>query len=154
MTRSPRRPSRGSFRDPGDEDDKVDSRQGKAGSQLRDSSPSKQSLIERFNQWLAAKRADAVIEPTRIEFSKRLIALGIDFGAGFLLEIIVSPIPVLNMFIRGTLVIVLFLFLRDILFGGRGIGKNFMGLRVIDIRTERPHRSSKILFATPLTWGR
>jgi uncharacterized RDD family membrane protein YckC len=145
MTRSPRRPSRGSFKDPGDDDDKVESRQGEAGSRLRDSSSSKQSLIERFNQWLAAKRADAAIEPTRIDFSKRLIALGIDFGAGFILQLIVSLIPVLNMFIKGTLVIVLFLFVRDKLFGGRGIGKNFMGLRVVDIRTGEAPSLKQIL---------
>ena len=134
MTRSPRRPARGSFRDQPDDDDEESSpssrrpklRQTSSGSGLP-------GLLANFNNWLAGRRQNAVVEPQHIEFSKRLIALGIDFGAGFVVSMFVLLIPLVNMFLSQTLVIVLFLFGRDMLFAGRGIGKNFMGLKVVDI---------------------
>ncbi len=86
-----------------------------------------------FNQSLAENRAHAEFEPERIEPGRRVIALGIDFGIGFLLSLMVMVTPFVNHFFSGTLVIVLFLIVRDYFFEGRGFGKNLMGFKVVDI---------------------
>ncbi len=86
-----------------------------------------------FNQGLAEKRAHAEFEPEKIEPGRRVIALGIDFGIGFVLSLMVMVTPLVNHFFSGTLVIVLFLIVRDYFFEGRGFGKNLMGFKVVDI---------------------
>lgn len=93
------------------------------------------SLMARFNQRAAANREAASIEPVRIEFGSRLIALGIDFFAGYLISFIIMPIPFVGRLFDYSLVIIVFLLVRDFLFEGRGIGKNLMGLRVVDMAT-------------------
>ena len=86
-----------------------------------------------FNQSLEEKRADAVFEPERIEPTRRLTALGIDFGVGFVGSMFLMLTPILNMFMTSQMIIILYLMIRDYFFEGRGIGKNLMGIQVVDI---------------------
>ncbi|CAN5167322.1 hypothetical protein BH10CYA1_BH10CYA1_61550 [soil metagenome] len=66
---------------------------------------------------------------------KRIVALLFDFAAAYLVGVIVAMIPFVNRVIPLQMVLVAVLLGRDYLFGGRGIGKNLMGLRVVDART-------------------
>ncbi|CAN5216549.1 hypothetical protein BH11CYA1_BH11CYA1_17950 [soil metagenome] len=86
-----------------------------------------------FNQSLEEKRVDAVFEPERIEPTRRLTALGIDFGVGFLGSMFIMLLPVINMFMTSQMIIIIYLMVRDYFFEGRGIGKNLMGIQVVDI---------------------
>lgn len=136
MTRSPRRPSRGSYPNPDDDDaPEVPSRSRLRNTDLDRENRGGQGLLEKLKSGATINWEETAVEPNKIEFSKRLVATGIDFGVGFLLQLILDLIPLVNKVFSGTLVIVLFLLCRDMLFQGRGIGKNFMGLRVVDIHS-------------------
>lgn len=78
---------------------------------------------------------DLAVEPVRTDPGKRLVALIIDTGVGYGLGIVASFIPVLKELLGNHLVLILFLVSRDALFQGRGVGKNLMGLRVVDLKT-------------------
>lgn len=93
------------------------------------------SFLDKLKAHAQAVRAEATIEPEKIEPGKRLIALGIDFFVGFLISFIFMLIPVVNGYLNTTTVPLLFLAFRDYLFEGRGLGKNLMGLRVCDMKT-------------------
>jgi uncharacterized RDD family membrane protein YckC len=73
--------------------------------------------------------------PEQIEFKKRLVALIIDFLAFYVVACGVMLIPFLNAYLSVNLLLCLLLLFRDVLFQGRGIGKNLMGLQVIDAHT-------------------
>jgi hypothetical protein len=61
-----------------------------------------------------------------------LIDLVIIYILSSLLSVVVSIIPLLpNLLPQPIILVVLFMF-RDYFFGGRGIGKNLMGLQVVD----------------------
>jgi hypothetical protein len=75
------------------------------------------------------------VDPAQVDIGKRLVAVLIDVFAGYLLGMFVNCIPFINMYIHDQLVMVVFLIVRDSLFGGRGVGKNLMGLQVVDIKT-------------------
>ncbi len=75
------------------------------------------------------------VEPRKTDPHKRIVALLFDFAAAYLAGVIVAMIPFVNRFIPLQIVLVVALLGRDYLFGGRGIGKNLMGLRVVDART-------------------
>ncbi len=90
-------------------------------------------LWHAFNQSLEEKRADAVFEPEHIEPGRRLTALGIDFGIGFFVSMFIMLLPVVNIFLTSQMIIMLYLIFRDYFFEGRGVGKNLMGIQVVDI---------------------
>lgn len=93
----------------------------------------------KLNERMETLRETAVVEPIKIEPGRRLMALGIDFGAAFLLSMVLVTIPLLGRFITQQLVILAVMLGRDYLFEGRGIGKNLMGLKVVDMASgERP----------------
>jgi uncharacterized RDD family membrane protein YckC len=71
----------------------------------------------------------------KIDPGKRLIALMLDYAASYLAAIVVVMIPFVRDFVSLPIVMLLVILSRDFLFGGRGIGKNFMGLRVVDAHT-------------------
>jgi uncharacterized RDD family membrane protein YckC len=71
----------------------------------------------------------------RIDFSKRVVALIIDVFVAYLLSIVVSLVPFLGKFLPMQATMVLYLLSRDFFFEGRGVGKNVMGLRVVDVRS-------------------
>lgn len=78
------------------------------------------------------------VEPDRIEIGKRLVALIIDFFACYLVGAAVALVPFLNTFLPLQTVMILVFLCRDFLFEGRGVGKNLMGIQVIDISSGQP----------------
>lgn len=81
---------------------------------------------------------ETLIKPVRVDFGRRLVAALIDVFAAYLLGVVVSFIPFVNIFLHLQLTMVVFLIVRDYFFGGRGIGKNLMGLQVVDVMTGEP----------------
>src|SRR6185437_2363433 len=81
---------------------------------------------------------ESLIEPVRIDFGKRMVAGVIDFFCAYGVNVVVGLIPLINQIISFQLVMVLILIVRDWLYEGRGIGKNLMGLQVVDVRTGQP----------------
>ncbi|MBX9686046.1 MAG: RDD family protein [Candidatus Obscuribacterales bacterium] len=79
----------------------------------------------------AARRRD----PLQVDMGKRLVSGLIDVVTGYMLGLFVNCIPFVNIFVHDQLVMVIYLLLRDSLFNGRGVGKNLMGLQVIDRHT-------------------
>lgn len=75
------------------------------------------------------------VEGKKPDPNKRIVALLFDFAAAYMVGVIVAMIPFVNRVIPLQIVMVAVLLGRDFLFGGRGIGKNLMGLRVVDART-------------------
>lgn len=75
------------------------------------------------------------VEGKKPDPNKRIVALLFDFAAAYLVGVIVAMIPFVNRFIPLQIVLVAVLLSRDHLFGGRGFGKNLMGLRVVDANT-------------------
>ncbi|MBX9937733.1 MAG: RDD family protein [Candidatus Obscuribacterales bacterium] len=153
----PRRPAnRNQYQDDDDQDDQDDdeeedhlasSRQrnrpqsgnrptNRAGNRNRASASSRQSgsFLDKINQYIDQKQQGAVVEPSHIEPGKRLVALGIDVGAAYAISLVVSFIP-MQTFLNNQFVIPLVLCFRDFFYGGRGLGKNLMGLRVVNMAT-------------------
>lgn len=81
-------------------------------------------------------------KPVRIEPGKRAGALLIDFVAayfiGVLIQIPVTFIPFIQAFFSAQLLMPVVLLFKDAFFKGRGLGKNLMGLQVVDARSGRP----------------
>lgn len=75
------------------------------------------------------------VEPVQVDVGKRLVAGLIDVLAGFVIGMAVNCIPFVNVYIHEQLALIAFLMVRDALFNGRGVGKNLMGLQVVDIKT-------------------
>ncbi|HEY9732673.1 MAG TPA: RDD family protein [Drouetiella sp.] len=85
-----------------------------------------------------AVEGDEYLEAKKPDPNKRIVALLFDFAAAYLIGVIVAMIPFVNRFIPLQIVLATVLLCRDFLFGGRGIGKNLMGLRVVDAATGEP----------------
>jgi len=71
----------------------------------------------------------------QIEFKKRLVALIIDFMVFYVVTCGIMLVPFLNAYLSVNPVLCLLLLFRDVLFQGRGVGKNLMGLQVVDADT-------------------
>lgn len=77
-------------------------------------------------------------EATQVDIGKRLVAAMIDIAVGYVLGLAINIIPFINSYFNAQVVMILYLMCRDALFGGRGVGKNLMGLQVVDKRTRAP----------------
>ena len=75
------------------------------------------------------------ITPQHIDTGKRIVALIIDFVACYFVGIITAMIPFVNKFVTVHAAMIVFWLAKDFLFAGHGIGKNLMGLRVVDMAT-------------------
>ncbi|MBY0358080.1 MAG: RDD family protein [Candidatus Obscuribacterales bacterium] len=75
------------------------------------------------------------VTPTRIAMDKRFVALLIDVAVGWIIGLVVNFIPFVSIFIQAQTTMVFYLLIKDGLYGGRGVGKNLMGLQVVDIKT-------------------
>jgi uncharacterized RDD family membrane protein YckC len=144
----PRQANRNQYQD--DDDDDFEEEQSPSARQRSKSRPSKRqsgqrksaspssgqsgNFLDKINQYIAEKQQGAVVEPSRIEPGKRLVALGIDFGAAYIISLVAGFIP-MQTILTNQLVIPLVLCFRDFFYGGRGLGKNLMGLRVVDMAT-------------------
>lgn len=80
------------------------------------------------------------------DFSHRAVALVLDVSVAYFVAIMVSfifgiicaPFPIVKNVLSFTTIMVLYLLVRDYLFEGRGVGKNLVGLQVVDSRFRRP----------------
>lgn len=81
---------------------------------------------------------DTKVQAVRVDFGKRLVAIIIDVAAAYVISMLVNLIPFSGVLAASHLVMVLALLLRDYFFEGRGIGKNLMGLQVVDVKTGMP----------------
>lgn len=82
--------------------------------------------------------SEETVKAERIEFGKRLVALILDLVAAYVVAACVSVVPFINAFLTQNIVMTVFLLIRDFLFQGRGVGKNLMGLQVVDVRSGYP----------------
>lgn len=73
------------------------------------------------------------VQPVRIDLGKRLVALIIDFFCCYLAGAAVALIPFVNSFLPLPAVMILVFLCRDFFYDGRGVGKNLMGLQVVDL---------------------
>ncbi len=98
--------------------------------------------INKVNESLAEKYMEVSGFQKSVEPNKRLIALLIDlivcYVASVLISVVVSLIPLLPNLLPQPIILVLLFMSRDYFFGGHGIGKNLMGLKVIDSTSGRP----------------
>jgi hypothetical protein len=74
---------------------------------------------------------------TRIEIGRRAVAVIIDLMVCYFAAVTIMVIPFVSHFLTVQLVLMVLFLIRDFPFEGRGIGKNVMGLRVIDLSTGR-----------------
>jgi hypothetical protein len=99
---------------------------------------------------------DTLVEPIRVDFGKRLVAGIIDLFAAYVIGAIAALIPFLNMVLQLQIVMLVVLIGRDWIYDGRGLGKNLMGLQVVDIKTGLPCslmqsvKRNIIMFGPPL----
>lgn len=94
------------------------------------------------NQINRTERTYQVVKPVYVDPKKRGIAIIFDFIAcyilGAMIGVVFAFIPLSGRFFNSQIVAVCFLLARDALFQGRGIGKNLMGLQVVDVGTGEP----------------
>jgi uncharacterized RDD family membrane protein YckC len=83
-------------------------------------------------------RSGQAVELVKIEPSKRLVALIFDCLACYVLGLVLSIVPFLMRFLTIGTTWILLLLVKDFFFDGRGIGKNIMGLQVVDVATGKP----------------
>ncbi|HEY9714730.1 MAG TPA: RDD family protein [Chroococcales cyanobacterium] len=98
---------------------------GRAGGQGQSQGESQDSYAEAYPQ--------AKIDP-----GKRVTALLIDVMAGYFLSVLCGMTYVITRFVPPLVISLAFLLTRDYWFDGRGIGKNLMGLQVVDAASGRP----------------
>lgn len=84
------------------------------------------------------KQEQEAVALQHIEPSKRLVALVFDSLACYTLGMMLTVVPLLVHFISVHTTWLLLLLVRDYLFHGRGIGKNLMGLQIVDAKTGAP----------------
>lgn len=78
---------------------------------------------------------DLAVEPARIAMDRRLVAFIIDVAAGWIIGLFINFIPFISVFIQAQTAMIFYLIVKDGFFDGRGIGKNLMGLQVVDIKS-------------------
>jgi hypothetical protein len=76
-----------------------------------------------------------VVEPHRIDPGKRVTALVFDLIAAYFIGIIATMLPFIGKFLTFQVTMIVFWLIKDSLFRGHGIGKNLIGLRVVDMAT-------------------
>ena len=110
---------------------------GRPGGRGAGGQPGSQSGGQQYNDPAAPEREDAG-PAVRPEFGKRTVALVIDFAACYFLSAAISMVPFISAFLPLQFTMVMLLLSRDFFFDGRGIGKNLMGLQVIDAASGQP----------------
>lgn len=89
-----------------------------------------------WNQVPAQESSDIVaISPG---FGKRTVAIVLDFAACYFAGAAIALVPLISAFLPLQLTMALLLLSRDFFFEGRGVGKNLMGLQVVDAATGAP----------------
>jgi uncharacterized RDD family membrane protein YckC len=105
----------------------------------------KPDLPAQTNNWAPRKptgsrrgKSQPDIEIAKVEPTKRMVALMFDCMAWYFLSMILTVLPFINHLVTLSSAWMIFLLVRDCLFAGRGVGKNLMGLQVIDAKTGAP----------------
>jgi hypothetical protein len=111
---------------------------GRPGSRPNSQSSERQQPEQSWDAKPAAEGREPLIQASRVDIGKRGVALIIDVAASFVVSMIVQYIPFVNNFVTPSISMVIYLLCRDFLWKGRGIGKNLMGLQVIDVATGEP----------------
>ena len=107
--------------------------------ELRENGDGSQTWGDKLNSLSKySDEEETAVTPVRIETGKRLVALIIDIFVANVIAVVVSFLPLVNIFLVHQLTMVLALLVRDFFFEGRGIGKNLMGLQVVDVKTGEP----------------
>ena len=104
--------------------------------ELREDSPEWERKLDGLSRY--SKNAQTAITPVRVDAGRRLVAAIIDIAAANVIAVVIGMLPFINVFLPYQLIMVLFLLVRDFFFAGRGIGKNLMGLQVVDVMTGAP----------------
>jgi len=81
---------------------------------------------------------EVIVPAEHIDPGRRGVALVIDILACYLVAMVVGSIPYVNHFLQINTVWLGLLLCKDYFFGGRGVGKNLMGLQVVDVTTGLP----------------
>ena len=96
--------------------------------------PSAQRFRDDNNQVVNPKSSSAL----QVDIGKRLVAALIDITAGYFLGLAINCLPFINSYFNAQVVMIIYLLCRDALFNGRGVGKNLMGLQVVEVASGRP----------------
>jgi hypothetical protein len=102
-----------------------------------------QTRLSKWSQNVSGSNVSRQEQPSgepveKIEIGRRCVALIFDCIACYVIGLILQVVPFLVHFVTLSMTWALLLLVRDWFFEGRGIGKNLMGLQVIDIRTGAP----------------
>jgi hypothetical protein len=81
---------------------------------------------------------ETAVEAVKVDFGKRLVAGMVDLTLAYLIGQVLVLVPLINDVVSLQLVMVVVLIFRDWFYEGRGVGKNLMGLQVVDMRSGRP----------------
>jgi uncharacterized RDD family membrane protein YckC len=92
----------------------------------------------RLNRLSRYSAQEQQIDAVRVDFGRRLVSLMLDMVAAYMLSAFLSVLPFINAFVTTTLVLTVVMLVRDYFFAGRGVGKNLMGLQVVDVRSGHP----------------
>lgn len=104
--------------------------------ELREDMSDLDSRLDRLSRYRSDE--EIKVQAVRVDFGKRLVAMIIDIAAAFILSSAINFIPFAAKFVTANLLLVILLTVRDYFFEGRGIGKNLMGLQVVDVKTGLP----------------
>lgn len=94
-----------------------------------------QSKIEKIQSFSRYAADEIAVEPQKTDSGKRLVAFIIDAGVGYCAGLLLACVPLIKDVLHPPITMILYLVIRDSLFEGRGIGKNLMGLQVVDLKT-------------------
>jgi hypothetical protein len=103
----------------------------------------RENRLSKWSQHVSGSNVSRQEQPSgepleKIEIGRRCVALIFDCIACYLIGLILQVVPFLGHFATLSMTWALLLLVRDWFFEGRGIGKNLMGLQVIDLRTGAP----------------
>lgn len=97
--------------------------------------PSWQSKLDRIQSFSRYSSEEIAVEPQKTDTGKRLVAFIIDAGVGYCAGLMLACVPLVKDVLHPPITMILYLVIRDSLFQGRGIGKNLMGLQVVDLKS-------------------
>jgi len=104
--------------------------------ELREDKPGFENRLDSLSRY--SEDEETKVKPVRVDFGKRLVAGVIDMAVAYGISLVVNVIPFAAVFVTSNLVMVLVLLVRDYFFEGRGVGKNAMGLQVVDVKSGLP----------------
>jgi uncharacterized RDD family membrane protein YckC len=97
-----------------------------------------QSKLDKIQSFSRYSEDEIAVEPQKTDSGKRLVAFIIDAGVGYCLGLVLGPIPLIKDILHPSITMILYLVIRDAFWNGRGVGKNLMGLQVVDLKTGAP----------------